>query len=220
VFTGLVEEVGVVRRLDRCGSGGRLVVGAQKVLEGTKLGDSIAVSGACLTVIDLGRDELAMDCMSETLSRTTLGRAEPGMRVNLERSLAVGGRLGGHFVLGHVDAVGEVLGVVRRGISWEVRFSLPETLSPYAAEKGSVAIDGVSLTVMRVGHKWFDVGIIPHTLKETTLGAVETGVHVNLEADVIARYVQRSLQSQGDGGGHTRARQGLTEDLLREKGFI
>jgi len=194
---------------------------ARKVVEGTSLGDSIAVSGACLTVVDLARDGFTVDCMPETLLRTTLGRATRGTVVNLERSLVLGGRLGGHLVLGHVDAVTEVLAVERKGRTWEVRFSLPDEISGCIAAKGSVAIDGISLTVVRVSDGWFEVGIIPHTLSETTLKSVTVGARVNVEADVLARYVQRALElrtkDEVPGGA---AEGGLTEDILREQGFI
>jgi riboflavin synthase len=220
MFTGLVEEVGVVRRLEKKRDGGRLSVQARKILEGTKLGDSIAVSGACLTVVDLVTDGFTVDCMPETMSLTTLGRAEAGRTVNLERSLMLGARLGGHLVLGHVDGVAEVVGIVRKGSTHEVTFSLPEAVAAYVTPKGSVAIDGVSLTVMRVGKETFEIGIIPHTLEETTLKAMQPGMLVNIEADVLARYVQRALESGSSAGTEGGSAGGLTEALLREKGFV
>jgi riboflavin synthase len=221
MFTGLIEEVGLVQRMERVGEGGRLSIQARKVMDGTALGDSIAVSGACLTVVDLRRDGFTVDCMPETLLHTTLQHAASGASVNLERSLALGGRVGGHFVLGHVDAVGEVLAIARRGVAWEVRFSLPAAVQACVAPKGSIAIDGISLTIMRVDNGGFEVGIIPHTLKETTLGSVKVGMQVNLEADVLARYVQRALSAREDDRGRaTGASGGLTEDLLREQGFV
>jgi riboflavin synthase len=226
MFTGLIEEVGAVRRFERRGDGGRLSVAARRVLEGTRIGDSIAVSGACLTVVELGGEGFVVDCMPETLLHTTLGSVSPGAQVNLERSLAWGGRLGGHLVLGHVDAVGEVLAVVRDGIAWRVRISLPEEIAGCVAGKGSIAIDGISLTVISVEGGWFEVGIIPHTMAETTLRAARPGARVNLEADVLARYVMRTVQVlQGERGGSDSAadigsQSGLTEALLREQGFI
>jgi riboflavin synthase len=230
MFTGLIEEVGTVRRLERGPDGGKLSVRAKTVLEGTKIGDSIATNGACLTVISLDPEGFVVECMPETLARTTLGQAGPGAIVNLERSLRWGDRLGGHLVLGHADGVGEVLSVRRAGIAWEVRISLPEELRGAVAAKGSIAIDGISLTVMRVDAEAFEVGIIPHTLKETTLRAVKAGMRVNLEADVLARYVLQSLQTlAGGGSGATGGAAatglgaslggGLTEQFLREQGF-
>jgi riboflavin synthase len=227
MFTGLIEEVGVVRRLERGAEGGRLSVRARAVLGGTKIGDSIAVSGACLTVIALDGEGFVVECMPETLSRTTLGQAHPGSIVNLERSLRWGDRLGGHLVLGHVDDVGEITRVRRAGIAWEVRVSLPDALRGAVAAKGSIAIDGISLTVMQVDPEGFEIGVIPHTLKETTLRAAKAGLRVNLEADVLARYVLQSLEALRVGGGQAAtgadsggaARSGLTEEFLREQGF-
>ncbi len=228
MFTGLIEEVGVVRRLERTQAGGRLSVRARTVLEGTRIGDSISVSGACLTVIALDGEGFVVECMPETLVRTTLGQAGPGSLVNLERSLRWGDRLGGHLVLGHVDEVGKILSVRPEGIAWEVRVSLPEGVRAAVAAKGSVAIDGISLTVISVDADGFAVGIIPHTLKETTLRAVKPGLLVNLEADVLARYVLRSLQAiagpatggaTGAGPTSPATGAGLTEEFLREQGF-
>jgi riboflavin synthase len=220
MFTGLIEEVGAVRRLERGPAGGKLSVRARTVLEGTKVGDSVSVSGACLTVIALDGDGFVVECMPETLARTTLGKAVPGSVVNLERSLRWGDRLGGHLVLGHIDDVGEILRVRQEGIAWEVRVSLPPALRGAVAAKGSIAIDGISLTVMRVDGEGFDVGVIPHTLKETTLRTVKAGMSVNLEADVLARYVLQSLRALAGGGGGTEAAsRGLTEEFLREQGF-
>lgn len=225
MFTGLIEELGAVRRLERRSDGARLTVQAQKVLEGTQIGDSIAVNGACLTVVQLLKDGFVVDVMAETLSRSTIGSMAGGTPVNLERSLAIGGRAGGHLVLGHVDAVGETLAVRPGGVAAELRFTLPEELAPVVAAKGSIAIDGISLTVIRAGDKAFEVGIIPHTLKETTLGSIKVGTRVNLEADVLARYVQRVLEvrearEESSQTGATAGSGGLTEELLREQGFL
>jgi riboflavin synthase len=160
--------------------------------------------------------------MPETLSLTTLGNVSNGSPVNLERSLTLGGRAGGHLVLGHVDAMGEVLAVRRGTPAWELGFSLPEAIAACVAPKGSIAIDGVSLTVMRLTESGFDVGVIPHTLRETSLHSLTLGSKVNLEADVLARYVQRALQWQAgtEGGEQSSASGGITEQLLREEGFI
>lgn len=220
MFTGLVEEVGIVRRIERRSEGARLLIGAEMVLQGAKVGDSIAVSGACLTVTAVGRDEFLADCMPETLERSTLGRAASGTAVNLERSVALGGRLGGHLVLGHVDAVAEVKGLETRGESLEVRLALPAAMAAFIAEKGSVAVDGVSLTVIRVGESEFVVGLIPHTIGATTLRSLDKGSSVNLEADVIARYVYRSVECLGNNNSsESSGSAGLTMELLREKGF-
>ncbi len=220
MFTGLVEEVGVVRRLERSPAGGKLSVRAAAVLDGTKIGDSIAVSGACLTVVSLDGDGFVVECMPETLSRTTLGQAEPGSLVNLERSLRWGDRLGGHLVLGHVDAVAVVRGMRQAGIAREVELSLPAEVAGAVAAKGSIAVDGISLTVMQVTGDAFTVGIIPHTLAETTLRGVRAGQRVNLEVDVLARYVLQALQTLSHAAGDEGpGAAGLTEEFLREQGF-
>jgi riboflavin synthase len=221
MFTGLVEEIGLVRRVERWSDGARLVIGAQKVLDGTKIGDSIAVSGACLTVTAVRRDEFVAECMSETLSRTTLGGVSTGSSVNLERALVLGGRLGGHLVLGHVDAVVSVKAIDAKGEALEVGLSLPASVSPFVAEKGSVTLDGVSLTVIRVGAEEFAVGLIAHTIGASTLGSLGKGSLVNLEADVLARYVHRSLQvTRNMSDAEVCASEGLTMELLEDKGFV
>lgn len=226
MFTGLIEEVGVVKRLERRAEGGRLHVEASKVLEGSNMGDSIAVNGTCLTVVELGPRHFVVDCMPETLTRTTIGSAVSGTRVNLERAMAAGGRLGGHLVLGHVDAVARVLSVGRESNSILIRLALPESISSCVAPKGSIAIDGISLTVVDVEEGAFSVGIIPHTLGETTLKSAAPGTSVNLEADVLARYVLRTLQvlaGRTGSGVRTeteRTEGGLTADFLRDQGFI
>jgi riboflavin synthase len=198
VFTGIVEEVGtVVVREDRADAA-RLRIRAHKVLEDVALGDSIAVNGVCLTVTGVDRDVWTTDVMAETLRRSSLGRAEAGASVNLERAVTPHTRLGGHLMQGHVDGVGTLLS---RDPSehWEVvRIALPPMLARYVVEKGSIAVDGVSLTVSAVSpadlpEPWFEVGLIPTTLRETTLGARAPGEPVNLEVDVIAKYVERLL---------------------------
>jgi riboflavin synthase len=222
MFTGLIEEVGRVLRLERRAEGAYLHVRASKVLEGTRLGDSIAVSGPCLTVVALSADSFAVEAMAETLERTTVGDLKPGDEVNLERALAVGDRLGGHLVMGHVDAVGRMLAVRPRGIAQELRVSLPEAVRPYVAGQGSIAVEGISLTVTDVGEEDFGLGIIPHTLAQTTLRKVEPGRRVNLEVDVLARYVQRALVALGGTGAGLPASRcaGLNEDFLRAQGFM
>jgi riboflavin synthase len=223
VFTGLIEEIGKVLRLERRGEGAYLHVRAAKVLEGTKVGDSIAVSGPCLTVVALSAGSFAVDCMPETLERTTIGALGPGDEVNLERALALGDRLGGHLVMGHVDAVGTVLSVRTRGTAQELSVSLPEELRPYVASQGSISVDGISLTVTDVGDEDFGLGIIPHTLQETTLRMVAAGQRVNLEVDVLARYVRRALAASGMPASPLAPgcrRGALDEEFLRAQGFM
>lgn len=229
MFTGLVEEVGRIARVETRPDGAHLFVEAVRVTEGTRLGDSIAVDGACLTVVHIARRLFAVDCMAETLATTTLGSRRAGDPVNLERALALGDRLGGHLVLGHVDGVGEVREVARRGIAWELGVAFPDALRPYLAPKGSVAVDGVSLTITRVDGSEFGLGIIPHTLAETTLRTVQPGRRVNLEADVLARYVRQSLLALdpaagapgvGHGAGRGAEGRGMTMEQLRATGLL
>jgi riboflavin synthase len=198
MFTGIVEETGTVERLLDQGDAVRLSVRAGTVLEGTALGDSIAVDGCCLTVADVDGDVWTADVMQETLGRTTLGARRTGDRVNLERAVTAGTRLGGHLVQGHVDGVGTVLSRTP-GEHWEVvEVSLPDDLGRYLVEKGSVTVDGVSLTVVDAGTDRFTVSLIPETLARTTLGARGPGERVNLEVDVIAKHVERLLAWRPD----------------------
>jgi riboflavin synthase len=205
VFTGIVEELGTVESVERQSDAVRLTVHASTVLEDAGLGDSISVNGCCLTVVSTGStdgttpDAFTADVMAETLAKTGLGELAAGDRVNLERAVTVGTRLGGHLVQGHVDAVGHV---VRRdpGEHWDVvTISYPPALAPYLVDKGSVTVDGVSLTVVEAGDEEFTVSLIPETLQRTTLGFRAPGDAVNLEVDVIGKYVARQLALRGIG---------------------
>ena len=198
MFTGIVEEVGIVRRVERSGETARLDIAARVALDGTELGGSIAVNGACLTVVALDIHGFAFEIGPETLARTTLGRLEPGDRVNLERPLRFGGALGGHLVLGHVDGVATVEAVARVESTTRVRIGCAGLgLDPLLIPQGSVTVDGVSLTVAALGSGWFEVMLIPHTLAATTLGSAKPGEAVNIEADVIGKYVVRALALKG-----------------------
>ena len=193
MFTGLVEELGTVAAVADQGDAARLSIRAETVLEEARPGDSIAVNGCCLTVTDIDDGVWTADVMQETLDRTSLGDAVPGEQVNLERAVTAGTRLGGHLVQGHVDGVGTVLSR-RPGEHWEVvEVSLPDGLGRYLVEKGSIAVDGVSLTVVEAGDDRFTVSLIPETLARTTLGRRQPGDRVNLEVDVIAKHVERLL---------------------------
>jgi riboflavin synthase len=195
VFSGLVQAVGVVeRRLPRP-TGARLEVRGELPGPPVVPGESVAVAGACLTVERVEGSSLAFYCSAETLSRTTLGQLPVGARVNLERALRVGDALGGHWVSGHVDARVRVLGRREVGEGVVLRVELPPHLAPEVAEKGSVALDGVSLTVARLGRGWFEVALVPYTLEATTLGLLRPGSIVNLETDLLAKYVRRVLAS-------------------------
>ncbi|MFF3866650.1 riboflavin synthase [Micromonospora sp. NPDC001898] len=202
MFTGIVEELGEVVAVTETGGDSALVaVRGPLVTVDARHGDSIAVNGVCLTVVDVGAGVFTADVMGETLRRSALGGLGPGAPVNLERAAALNSRLGGHIVQGHVDGVGEVLSR-EPAEQWEtVRFRLPAALARYVVEKGSITVDGVSLTVADVGPDWFAVGLIPTTLKLTTLGARAVGDPVNLEVDVLAKYVERLLGDRASGGG-------------------
>ena len=192
MFTGLVSDIGVVERLSPAAGGARLVLRpAALPVDDLAPGESVCCSGACLTVVERGGGLVAFDAVPETLARTTLGRWTSGTRVNLERALRLSDRLGGHLVAGHVDAVGEVLAVAAEGQGARLTLSLPPAIALLVAEKGSIAIDGVSLTVASAGRDRFEVALIPETLARTTLGAARAGTRVNLEADVVARHVAR-----------------------------
>ena len=189
MFTGIVEELGTVLAVERSGDAARVRIGATQVLDGAKLGDSTAVDGCCLTVVAQGDGWWEADVSDETLRRTTLGSRKAGDRVNLERPVQVSDRLGGHIVQGHVDAVGEVVEPVP-----DLRVRMPEDLRRYVIEKGSITVDGVSLTVVEPTEDGFTVAVIPHTAEVTTLGAKHPGDTVNLEVDLIAKYVERLLE--------------------------
>ena len=198
MFTGIVEEIGAVTAVAPSGDGVRLTVRAPKAVSDAAHGDSIAVSGVCLTVVDRGEDWFTADVMKQTLDMSTLQGVAGGRVVNLERATAAHGRLGGHIVQGHIDGTGELL-EVRPGAQWRVlRIALPSSLAPLVVDKGSIAVDGVSLTVSAVSaadaaEQWFEVSLIPETLEATTLGARVAGDRVNLETDILARHVQRLL---------------------------
>ncbi|MFG2192138.1 riboflavin synthase [Streptomyces sp. NPDC048639] len=210
MFTGIVEELGEVVAVEDLGDASRFRLRGPVVTEDAKHGDSIAVNGVCLTVVDIQSGEFTADVMAETLSRSSLGALAPGSRVNLERPMALGGRLGGHLVQGHVDGTGAV--VERKSAEhWEiVKVSLPEHLNRYVVEKGSITVDGISLTVVDAGPDFFTVSLIPTTLALTTLGIKQPGDPVNLEVDVIAKYVERMLAGGGGEPGRTEDREGRT----------
>jgi riboflavin synthase len=196
LFTGIVEEQGEVVALEERGDSAVLTVAAPLASSDARHGASIAVNGVCLTVVSQDGDRLGFDVMAETLHRSVIGTLRAGDRVNLERAVRADARLDGHIVQGHVDATGSVLSRVP-GDAWEtVRFALPADLAPYVAEKGSIAVDGVSLTVTAVGDGWFEVGLIPETLRATVLGAKQPGDPVNLETDVLAKYVARLVNAR------------------------
>lgn len=193
MFTGIVEEIGTVSRVERMGDSVRLVIEAKEVVSDAKLGCSIAVNGVCLTVTDFNDFSFSADVMQESLNRTSLGALTPGSRVNLERALSVSARLGGHIMQGHVDGTAELISRTPSQ-NWDVlRFRLDSGLSRYVVEKGSIALNGTSLTVSSVGEDHFEVSLIPTTLRETTHGELELGQKVNVEVDVLAKYVEKMM---------------------------
>ena len=193
MFTGIIEEIGEVLAIEKGRDSARLAIRGPLVCSDARLGSSIAVNGTCLTVTDLDEASFGCDVMAETLNRTALGRLAPGSRVNLERPVSVGDRLGGHIVQGHVDGVGEVLARTPSE-HWEVvEISLPPGLARYLVDKGSITVDGVSLTVVEAGEESFTVSLIPETLARTTLGGRRPGDRVNLEVDILAKHVERLL---------------------------
>ena len=198
MFTGIVEEIGTVRAVERRGDIARLELTARAALEGSEAGASVAVNGVCLTVVAAGPDGLAFEVGPETLTRTTLGRTRVGDAVNLERPLRFGAAVGGHLVLGHVDGMGTVEDVTRVESTARVRIALPgPALAPLLIPQGSVAVDGVSLTIAALEVLAFEVMVIPHTLAVTTFGRLRPGLAVNIETDVIGKYLQRSLALKG-----------------------
>ncbi len=216
MFTGIILAIGKVEHLEALGGDYQLTFNTgQLSLDDVNIGDSIAVNGVCLTAVELTTNSFSADVSRETLSRTTLGQAKPGTSVNLELALAPTTRLGGHFVSGHVDGLGTVLRKEQEGRSFRFDIKVPQTLGRYIAEKGSICIDGISLTVNQVAGEIFSVNIVPHTLSVTTLGAITIGDTVNIEVDVLARYLERLIQ--GD--------QSVSDDskitaLLNNAGFI
>ncbi|XOQ52913.1 MAG: Riboflavin synthase [Succiniclasticum sp.] len=232
MFTGLVAEMGTVERLregtDLC----KLSLRARQVLEGLQIGDSVAVNGVCLTVTERKSNGFTADVMPETVRRTTLHELRPGDRVNLERALRPSDRLDGHIVQGHVEGVGTIVRIRPEGNALVYGIDAPAALLPYIVPKGSIAVDGISLTVTEVGPSSFGVSLIPHTAAQTTLGLKKPGDRVNLETDILARYIERFLAQRfgaaagpdGTGTAGTGAAQagdagGLTLDLLRQNGF-
>ena len=211
MFTGIIEEMGTVRRLNQSPNRCELELSASKVLEDTQIGDSIAVNGVCLTVIRLGEEHFTADVMPETLRRSNLGQLKPGSKVNLERAMAANGRFGGHIVAGHIDGTGKILAMQPEGNAVLVTISATPELLRYVVEKGSIAIDGISLTVAKVSHTDFTVSLIPHTGEETTLLKHRAGEIVNLETDIIGKYVEKLMQPKSNG---------VTMELLQQNGFF
>lgn len=218
MFTGIIEGLGRIAAVRPAGAGRRLVVEAEFSLAGSRVGDSIAVSGACLTAVAIAERRFEVDVAPETLARTTLGAARAGERVNLERALRLGDRLDGHLVSGHIDGTGTILAREPLGNAILVTIGVPPELAAGMILKGSVAVDGVSLTINALESDRFGVSIIPHTAKLTTIGFKEKGAAVNIETDMIGKYVQKFLAGTAAPPG--RKPQGVTPELLAKAGYL
>lgn len=219
MFTGIIEEQGTVKSIIPGKNSAVITIQCEKVLEGTKLGDSIALNGVCLTVTNIGGNEYSADVMHETLRRSSLRQLKKGDTVNLERAMAAGGRFGGHIVSGHIDGTGTVVNIQEDDNAVWYTIESSVSVLKYIVEKGSVAIDGISLTVAEVSEKYFKVSTIPHTRKETNLSERKAGDVVNIECDVIGKYVERLINfsdSNISGGNNSR----ITKDFLSDNGFI
>lgn len=219
MFTGIVEEIGSIRHVLSGQNSGEIAIRADRVLEGTKVGDSIAVNGVCLTVISIQEDGFTADVMPETLRRSNLGRLRAGDPVDLERAMAVDGRFGGHIVSGHIDGTGQIVEQRKEGNAVWVRIQASAPILRLIVEKGSIAIDGISLTVASVSEKDFQVSIIPHTGGETILLKKRPGDMVNLENDVIGKYVQRLFPAQDTETQQEKTSGLISMDFLAEHGF-
>ncbi len=218
MFTGIILAVGKIAGVEKRGGDYRLKIAVGSLpLSDAQLGDSIAVNGVCLTAVELGNAYFCADVSNETLLRTTLAHAKVGAAVNLELALTPSTRLGGHIVSGHVDGIGTVLEKKQDARSYRFKVQAPDNLAKYIAEKGSICIDGISLTVNGVHGASFDINIVPHTLQQTTLAHTEVGAQVNLEVDLLARYLERLLQ--GDAAAHPKT-PGVTAELLYNSGFL
>lgn len=217
MFTGIIQSVGKIAALEVSGGDARVRIACGKLdMSGVHTGDSIAVGGVCLTVVEHSAAGFTADVSGETLSRTTLGRRHAGDAVNLEKALTLSAPLGGHLVSGHVDGVGVVVNRREAARSVQFRIKAPEVLAKYIAEKGSVCVDGVSLTVNAIHGAEFEVNIVPHTLAETTLGIIEADSEVNLEVDLVARYLERLML--GERAAHSGSE--ITREFLAQHGFI
>ena len=218
MFTGLIERIGKIKNVQHIGGDIRLTVMIPEWTGECNLGDSVAVNGVCLTVTEIKNGSLSMDVSAESVSRTTLGSIKPGSPVNLERALRLSDRLGGHLVSGHVDGIGTVTKKETRHRSWLFRIEIPETLSRYVIEKGSVTVDGVSLTINACGKTFFEVNIIPETIKATTLLARNRGDRVNIETDLIGKYVEKMLTDRVPPQTESKS-SGIDMDTLITHGF-
>ena len=217
IFTGIIEELGVVKSIAINGTSGCITIKAQKVLEGTQLGDSIAVNGTCLTVTSINSDGFSADVMAETVRRTSLSQVGKGDMVNLERAMILNGRFGGHIVSGHIDGTGTITKYTKEENAIWVTIKAPEEILDLIVEKGSICIDGISLTVATVSDRDFQVSIIPHTAKETTLIQKKVGSLVNLENDIVGKYIKKFMKNKQE--SQSKRESGLTMEMLEKYGI-
>jgi riboflavin synthase len=217
VFTGIIEEIGTIREIRFIHEGAMLTIAAGEVLAGMKKGDSVAINGVCLTATTIGSDSFSCDVSSETLRLSSFKQAKPGLRVNLERALMLGGRLGGHIVQGHVDGVGRLAAKTPSGEGYELSFLFPKDLERYLVYKGSISVNGVSLTIASLGKETFSVAAIPLTLEATNLNQLSIGDPVNLEVDILGKYFERFFQLGIR--GNEKPGSGLSLEYLQSQGF-
>lgn len=215
MFTGIIEELGEISNLEKSAGGARIKISAKVVTENTAEGDSIAINGVCLTALDIKADGFSADVSGETLNRTTLGKLNVGAKVNLERAVTVSTRLGGHIVQGHVDARGKFLEAVQTGAFWTVRVLFPKNIGQYVVYKGAISVEGISLTIADLSEDSFEIAVIPKTWELTNLSALKSGDEVNLEADVIAKYVERIMLYKRE-----EKNEAITIEKLTKLGFI
>ncbi len=220
MFTGIIESLGTITGIRNRGLGSTLSLATEINLESSKIGDSICVSGACLTAVSIQGKSFEVDAAPETLALTTLGAARTGERVNIERALRLSDRLDGHLVSGHIDGQGEIVKRENKGNAIIIRVKVPASLSKYMIKKGSVAVDGISLTINNCGNDFFEVSIIPHTSKLTTIGFKKEGEKVNIETDLIGKYVEKFLLTGAKHGSSGSPEKGISMELLGKSGFL
>lgn len=216
MFTGIIEELGKIASLEKRADGAKIKIAAKTVCEGTNEGDSIAVNGVCLTALEITPNSFTADVSGETLDKSTLGNLKTGSKVNLERAVTPATRLGGHIVQGHVDARGKFLGAKQEGDFWTVKIGFPREIGQYLVYKGSVSVEGISLTIAELKNDYFEIAVIPKTWELTNLSSLKTDDAVNLEADVIAKYVERILLY----GKTAEKSEGVTMEKLKKMGFV
>lgn len=216
MFTGIIEELGKIAALERRGDGARITIAAKIVTSDANEGDSIAVNGVCLTALDVGQDTFSADVSGETLDKSTLGSLKIGSSVNLERAVTPSMRLGGHIVQGHVDARGKFVSASQSGDFWTVRINFPKEIGQYLVYKGSISVEGISLTIAELSDEYFEIAVIPKTWEMTNLSTLKSGDEVNLEADVIAKYVERIMLY----GKNAEKSESITMEKLENLGFL